>query len=208
MTKIDNQKGFTIVEILIYTAVLIVVIGSAYSILIANTKSYSSQENRVEMTQGLRAGMELMVTEIRMAGCDPDGAGGIGFVDNTDGNTDGNSVHFTMDADSDGSVADSEDISYYRKTTGGVQQLIRRTLDDVGEPVLAENITALSFSYRFADGDVGVPDETDGDSTNDLADIRAVEITLSGETAQTDPLSGGIKTRTQASWVLVRNAGL
>jgi type IV pilus assembly protein PilW len=209
MMKLQDEQGFTMVELLIYSALLVVVIGAAYSILITNTKSYSSQENRVEMTQGVRASMELLVTEIRMAGCDPTGAGGIGFLDGANDNydTDGNSVHFTMDTDSDGAIANSEDINYYRKTTGGVQQLIRRT-GAGGEPVMAENITNLSFSYRFSDDDVGVPDETDGDSTNDLDDIRSVQITLSGETGQADPLSGATKARTQTSWVLVRNAGL
>lgn len=206
--RVNNEKGFTLVELFIYMAIFIVVLGALYSILITNTKSYSSQENKVEMTQDLRAGMELMVTEIRMAGCDPTAVGGIGFLNNADDryNTDANSIHFTMDTDSDGTIANSEDINYYRKTSGGVQQIVRRM--GVSEPVVAENITGLTFSYRFADGDTGVPDETDADSTNDLNDIRSVQISITGETAKIDPVTGVKKTRTQTSWVVVRNAGL
>lgn len=209
MKRVNNEKGFTLVELFIYMAIFIVVLGSLYSILITNTKSYSSQENKVEMTQDLRAGMELMVTEIRMAGCDPTAVGGIGFLNNADDryDTDANSVHLTMDTDSDGTIANSEDINYYRKTSGGVQQIVRR-MGDGSEPVVAENITGLIFSYRFADGDTGVPDETDADSTNDLNDIRSVRIWIDGETAKTDPVTGVKKTRTQRSWVVVRNAGL
>jgi type IV pilus assembly protein PilW len=209
MKRVNNEKGFTLVELFIYMAIFIVVLGALYSILITNTKSYSSQENKVEMTQDLRAGLELMVTEIRMAGCDPTGVGGIGFVDDADDryNTDANSIHFTMDIDSDGAIANSEDINYYRNTSGGVQQIVRR-MGDGSEPLVAENITGLTLSYRFADGDTGMPDETDADNTNDLNDIRSVQITITGETAKIDPVTGVKKTRTQTSWVVVRNAGL
>lgn len=209
MKRLNNEKGFTLVELFIYMAIFIVVLGALYSILITNTKSYSSQENKVEMTQDLRAAIELMVTEIRMAGCDPTAVGGIGFLNNADDryDTDANSIHLTMDTDSDGTIANSEDINYYRKTSGGVQQIVRR-MGDGSEPVVAENITSLTFSYRFADADTGVPDETDADSTNDLNDIRSVQISITGETAKIDPVTGVKKTRTQTSWVVVRNAGL
>jgi|GEM_PF-2906241 len=214
----NNEKGFTMVELFIYMAIFIVVLGALYSILITNTKSYSSQENKVEMTQDLRAAMELMVTEIRMACCDPTEAGSIGFVDNADDryNTDANSIHYTTDSDASGTIANSEDINYYRKTSGGVQQILRRT-GDGSESIVAENITSLRFNYMYADGEKsqdpsppgpGDPDDTDADSTNDLNDIRSVQIRIDGETAKIDPVTGVKKTRTQTSWVAVRNAGL
>jgi type IV pilus assembly protein PilW len=204
-----NEQGFTFLELLIYMALLIVALTATYSIFITNTKSYSSQENKVEMTQDLRGAMELMVTEIRMACYDPTGAGDIGFLDNADDtyDTDANSIHFMMDSDGSGAIANAENINYYRKTSGGVQQLIRRD-GSGGEPVLGENITGVAFSYRFADGGTGAPDETDGDLTNDLDDVRAVQITITGETAKTDPITRAKKTRSQTSWVVVRNAGL
>ncbi len=207
--RVNDEQGFTFVELFIYMAVFIIVLGATYNVFITNAKSYSSQESKVEMTQDLRGAMELMVTEIRMACYDPSGAGGIGFVDDANDNydTDANSIHFTTDSDGNGAISNAEDINYYRKTSGGVQQIIRRD-GSGGEPVLAENITGLTFSYRFADGGTGVPDETDGDSTNDLDDIRAVEITMAGETAKTDPITGAKKTRSQTSWMVVRNAGL
>ena len=110
-----KESGFTIVELLIYMVMFVVVLGSMYSIMISNTRSYSSQENKVEMTQDLRAGMNLMVTEIRMAGCDPTDIDGVGFVDNADDryDTDANSIHFTEDIDADGAIANSENINYY-----------------------------------------------------------------------------------------------
>ena len=52
LKNMDNEKGFTIVELFVYLAILLVVIGALYSILTTNTRSYSSQENKVAMVQG------------------------------------------------------------------------------------------------------------------------------------------------------------
>ena len=208
----SRESGFTIVELLIYMVMFVIVLGSMYSIMISNTRSYSSQENRVEMTQDVRAAMNLMVREIRMAGCDPTGAGGIGFVNVADVDdyfdTDADSIHFTMDIDADGVIATTEDINYYLYTPAdGIQKIGRRTGGPSLQP-LAENITGLDFLYRFADGDTGIPDDTDGDDTNDLEDIRSVRISITGQTATQDAVTGGMITRTQTTWVQVRNAGL
>lgn len=207
-----KESGFTIVELLIYMAMFVVVLGAMYSIMISNTRSYSSQENRVEMTQDLRAAMNLMVREIRMAGCDPEDIDNVGFVNDADDNydTDASSIHFTMDADASGAIANSEDINYY---VNGSQQIVRRTGDGDVQPA-AENITALAFIYMYADGETsaadppGDPDDTDGDDTNDLEDIRRVQISIMGETAAVDAVTGAVATRTQTSWVVVRNAGV
>jgi type IV pilus assembly protein PilW len=205
-----KESGFTIVELLIYMVMFVVVLGAMYSIMISNTKSYSSQENRVEMTQDLRAAMNLMVREIRMAGCDPEDIDTVGFDNTADDNddTDADSISFTMDVDASGAIADSEDINYY---LNGSQQIVRRTGDGDVQPV-AENITDLTFTYMYADGDlstaVGDPDDTDADTSNDLADITRVQISIAGETATEDAVTGTEATRTQTSWVVVRNAGV
>lgn len=206
---ISKESGFTLVELFIYMAVFMAVLGALYNVFTTNTKSYSSQENKVEMVQDLRASMHLMVGDIRMAGLDPTGVGGIGFVDNADDkyDTDGNSIHFAMDFDGNGAIDNSEDINYFLKNSGGVQQIVRRT-GDGNEPVVAENITNLSFIYLFEDGGTGIPDESDGDTTNDFEDIRSVQIAITGETAQRDAVTGQKKTRSQTSWVVIRNAGI
>ena len=144
LKDIDREEGFTMVELLVYIAMLVVVLGAIYSVLTTNTRSYSSQESKVEMVQDLRASMELITTEIRMAGYDPTGAGSIGFVEDANVNydTDANSIRFTMDSDEDGVITtSSEDINYF---LDGSQQIIRR-MGDGTESVVAENITGLAF---------------------------------------------------------------
>lgn len=206
---ISKEDGFSLVELLIYMVMFIVVMGALYSVFIGNTKSYSSQENKVEMVQDLRAAMHLLVSDIRMAGLDPTDADGIGFVDDADDkyDTDGNSIHFTMDFDGNGAIDNSENINYFLKNSGGVQQIVRRT-GDGNEPVVAENITSLSFTYLFEDGDAGTPDESDGDTTNDFEDIKSVQIAITGETAEVDAVTRQKKTWSQTSWAVIRNAGI
>jgi type IV pilus assembly protein PilW len=188
----DPKAGFTITELLIYVALFGVVVSAMYSLFITNLESYSSQEDTMEMTQDLRAAMDIMVREVRMAGYDPTRAGGIGFLgdDHNDPNdpddrynSDGNSIHFTMDINGDGDTDDpsgdpnedpNEDITYYLYTSQGVQKLGRRTGPPPlpGPPLkrrratspLAENITDLTFTYTYADGQTsdvaGDPDNT------------------------------------------------
>lgn len=209
------EHGFTIVELLIYMVMFVVVLGAMYSLIISSTRSYSAQENRVEMTQDLRSGMDLMVREIRMAGCDPQDIDNVGFVNDADDNydTDADSIHFTMDADANGVIANTEDINYYLYTAvDGIQKVGRRTGGGSLQPV-SENTAALEFTYMYADGETsasdppGDPDDTDADTTNDLADITRVQISITGQAGDVDAVTGAIPTRTQTSWVVVRNAG-
>ncbi len=217
----DPDAGFTITELLVYVALFGVVVSAFYSLFITNLKSYSSQENTIEMTQDLRGAMDVMVREIRMAGYDPLGAGGIGFVDDTKDkyDTDRNSIHFTMDFNKDGNTdGRNEDINYYLYTPkGGTQNLGRRT----GPPghrataPLADNIADLTFTYTYADGqksdDVDPPrdpSDADGDDTNDYDDIRSIGISITAQAPEKDPMSGRLRPQTLTSRVRLRNAGL
>ena len=202
-----NEKGFTLVELLVYVSIMIVVLGALYSVLNTNTKSYSSQENRVQVTQDLRAALDLMATEIRMAGYDPGVIGVVTFQDDSNNNydTDGDSIRFTMDRDGDGSIANSEDINYY---LDGSSRILRREGGGT-EPVVAVDIINLAFSYTFFEGGAGNPNSTDTDTTNDHDDIELVQISLTCQPSDVDPVTGAVPpARTLATRVVVRNAGL
>ena len=230
MTKpknITSSEGFTVVEMLIYTIVFLIVMGGMYSLFITNSKSYTSQENKMTMNQDFRAAIDLMVREIRMAGYNPTNAVGIGFQTDADDrfNTDSNSLHFTMDIaggindgadnDGDGNVDEADEAGMSDGATDDANEIIRYYVYDSNklgrdtggagypQPVI-ENVTSLLFSYIFADGDQGVPG-FQGDGTDGLADIRTVIITLQAESPDTDPITRKKKTRTQIIRVNVRN---
>ena len=225
----NKKNGFTLIELLIAMTIGLIILGALSSTFIIQRKTYAIQEQTVEMVQTGRAALDMMTREIRMAGYDLTGAGGIGFVNNADDryDTDANSIHFTtdigdgIDNDGDGRVDEpdetvcdgdtndaNEDINYYLYTADGIQKIGRRTGGAGSPQPVAENITSLSFSYRFADGGTGIPDETDGDATNDLDDIRSVQLSITARTTKSAPDSSGYRTYTLTSFITPRNLGL
>lgn len=63
-----QQKGFTLVELLIAMALALVIIGSLSSSFIFQRKTYSVQEQITEMNQNARAAMDIMSRDIMMTG--------------------------------------------------------------------------------------------------------------------------------------------
>nr|MBC8362436.1 prepilin-type N-terminal cleavage/methylation domain-containing protein [Candidatus Desulfatibia profunda] len=202
-----TSSGFTLIELLVVIAIGGVLLTAIYELLNTNTKLYSSKENTMIMTQDLRAATDILIREIRMAGCNPTGAGGIGFQTNSDDryNTDANSIRFTMDTDGDGATTSSnEDINYYLYTSGGIQKLGRRTSGAGSPEPVAEYVTNLAFTYYNAAGAVLTPPL----SAADLGNIHAVDISITAETPKTDAITHVKKTHTMSTRVKIRNAGL
>ena len=102
MDKIDCKKGFTLVEVLIAMLVTLVMMAGGYSVFNTYQKQTTIQSFVSDAQQTLRAAMDFMVREIRMAGYDPDRDRNTGITDiKFDG--DGNStVTFTYAVDNDG----------------------------------------------------------------------------------------------------------
>lgn len=199
--KEHNEKGFSLIELLVAMVIAAIVMTSVYSVYSAQQRTYIVQEDVAAMHQNLRSAMYFMEREIRMAGCDPTGAAGAGIVTAT-----ANTIRFTEDfrGKDDGDPPDGdtgdpdEDISYFLADADGdgqVDDLVRDTggVEANIEKVIAENITSLSFSYLEADGVT---------TTAVLDDIRFVQITL---VARNDivTMSDSLQTR-----ILARNLGI
>ncbi len=74
-----NQKGLTLIEILIALAISAFVMAGIYSTFNSQYKSYMIQERIVAMQQNLRAGFYQLERNIRLAGFDPTGNAGAGI---------------------------------------------------------------------------------------------------------------------------------
>ena len=68
-----NNEGFTIIELLIAMALIGVIVGSMFSFSIAQRKYFAVQEEISEMVQNTRAAMEMISSELTMAGYSPSG---------------------------------------------------------------------------------------------------------------------------------------
>ena len=73
------NKGFTLTELLVATALSSMVMGGIYSSFYSQQKTFVAQEQTAAMQQNLRSAMYLMEREIRMAGYDPTGDAGAGI---------------------------------------------------------------------------------------------------------------------------------
>ena len=63
-----NKKGMTLVELLIALVVCSILMAAMFGSFINQQKSYAVQDQVIDMQQGLRAGIDRMTREIRMAG--------------------------------------------------------------------------------------------------------------------------------------------
>ena len=162
--KKDNLfscNGFTLIELLIAMAITGIVSVAIFTAFQSQQKSYITQEDTAAMQQNLRAGMDIMIREIRMSGYDRQNIGGLGILNvcprdidnNIDKTITGNgAMQISADFDNDGVLDGNETISFSIcdspiLTPDGNPDLGRNS--GGGRQMLAENIEALGFAYAY-----------------------------------------------------------
>ena len=222
----NSETGFTLIELLVAMTILGVVFAGIASLFAQTGRYNTSQEMMVEVAQNIRGAKNLMIDEIRSAGCNPLNKERISFeVDNDDDrfDTDANSIHFTRDVDNgdgdelyepDGDADDpNENIRYYRvdsaenvldagDNTPGT--LVRLTGSGAGirQPV-AENIVDLQFRY-FDEANTEIAPAT-MTKNSIVSQIRTVEVTLAGQVENISRVSPDNRIWTQQFRIRVRN---
>lgn len=176
--------GFTLIELMIALAISGIVMGSIYSAYLAQQRTYLAQEQVVEMQQNIRAAMDIMVRQIRMAGYDPSGAAAAGFT-----TAQVRQIGFTQDINGNGDTSDSGEMIDFGFSAAAVPSLGRRTGGSGGYQSIAENIQAIEFLYLDADGTVA----------RTLDDIRFVQVSILARASRPDPSFTNTMTYTPAS---------
>lgn len=195
-----RAAGFSLVELLIAMVVGLVVLGAIYSVFTIQNKTFINQEQIVEMQQNVRAAMDMMSREIRMAGYDPIGVNSDSDPSNNFSGVTVNASQLQIQADrlgaGDGAIdATSEENIIY--AFDAANKKITRNIG-AGAQSFAENINAFAFAYL--DGN--------GNPTAITANVRQIEITITGRTANPDPaytVNSGYRTYTLTSTVALRN---
>jgi type IV pilus assembly protein PilW len=156
---IARQRGFTLFELLVAMAVFSIVLGSMVAFFTMQIRSYTRDTATADIQQVVRAGIDFMSDNIRMAGLDPLQTGNFGIE--APGAA---AITFTADLDMNGQidVSNSERITY---ALNGKQ--VQQTVGAVTEP-LVDNVTNFTFTYRDENGVLSA----------DPAAIRTVQISM------------------------------
>jgi len=197
-SKEMNERGFTLVELMIAMLIMMLVMSAIYSTFQSQTRSWVAQQEIANMQQNLRAAMYYLERSIRMAGYDPRHSKGFGFVSNLPvpfdtygATTDGDDIAFTMDNDEDKQIdINSNELIAYRREPNNNELEILNVNDSRWETV-AKNISSVSFTYLDEDNNV----------TTNPANIRVVQITLTAQSSRASVTS----TRSITSRVRCRN---
>lgn len=207
-TSYKNCNGFTLVELMITVAISGIIITAIYSAYISQQRTYLAQEQVAEMQQNIRAAIDMMEREIRMAGYDVNGDAGAGIAEASVGRfgftqdiTDSSGAALEGDGRLDGpneaitfgfSIADDADQDGI--ADAGAAPLGRLDPNFTGgnfEPI-AENIQALVFYYTLKNGTMTTTPAT-------LADIRSVQVSILARTGRPDQNFTNNMTYTPAS---------
>lgn len=195
-----NNRGLTLVELMVALAVAAVVLTSVSTAFVSQQRTATSQDQVAEMQQNIRAGLNIMERDIRMAGYDPRHSVGAGMI-----TANATQLRFSLVADTDLDDNDNDgttdevnelatiDYSLYDAFADGDLDLGRQLLPAVVQPAV-ENIDAVEFFYTLADGT-----QTLAPTPAQLADIRAVQVSILARAGRPDPDFTNTATYTPAS---------
>ncbi len=187
-----DKKGFSLIEIMVAIAIMSILSIAMMKTYTGFTRVYTTQEVAAGAQQDLRAALNIMTQDIRMAGFDPTDSDNFGVEVATATN-----IRITSDTDIDGVVDQSnfERITYNLNAgTNQLQQILYQgTASESTQPVV-DNVTNLTFTYLAEDNNItAIP-----------ADIRTVIISM---TIQELAGRGGLVTRSLSTRVQCRNLG-
>jgi prepilin-type N-terminal cleavage/methylation domain-containing protein len=181
----SRQSGMTLVElmmaVLIFGMVLVVLNGVFFS----TNRLYGNTSVRAGQQMNSRAGLSVMVTELRTAGCDSAQVGIAPFV-----SADVQSAHIQSDYDNNRVITTaepSEDVTYSYDNN---QQAILRD-PGTGPQVIIRDVSAFQFTYFDANG---APMATPV-AAGQLSQIRSIGIALTTHTRR----GGDVTTNTLVS---------
>lgn len=177
--KLNRQTGFTLIEFLIASLILLVIASVVFKLLSEIQRAASYQAEVQSVLNNTRIAIQTVERYVRQAGNDPleIGLSGITIVNATEVQirSDRTGSSGAGKGDPDGDIDDPNEnitIRYNKKT---------RSLEIVphGGPaqIVANHISHLSMQYY----------NSEGEETTSGYEVRRIVITISGSTLQPDP---------------------
>jgi prepilin-type N-terminal cleavage/methylation domain-containing protein len=156
-----DESGFTLIELLLVIGVISILLGAIFSGFDNMGRFYTNENTKAGTQQSTRFGMETMIQDIQLAGLNPLGAAGAGFIVAT-----ATSVQIASDLNFDGDFSDPSENTTYALNGSRLEQT-----NHLGAETLVDNVSSLRFTYFDRNGDV-IPEPVN------IPDIRSVGISL------------------------------
>ena len=165
-------------ELLVSMSIGLVVLAALAKTFTVQSRQNTAEEQIAQMQQNARAALDLMVREIQMAKYNPAGSA---FTSTYGVTYSSSQLEIKADMDGNGSISTSsgsvEDIIYAHDSTN---LQITRKLGSGGAEIVADNITAFTFSYYDGNGAAV-------SSLANSGNIRKVTVSITARTARPDP---------------------
>lgn len=180
--RLDSDRGLTLVELLVTTAVLGVVLLVVTGIMLSSSRLESRTVRRATVQASSRQAVALMTTEIRQAGADPSNppVGIVGIV-----LADSHRVRVRADLNGDGAIQTtepSEDVVYAWDDTLGV---ITRD-PGTGPTAMMANVTDMRLTYFDSASQPITPLPL---SATNAARVTAIGLTITSEDRDSHPIT-------------------
>ena len=202
---IRNQKGFTVVELLVAMAMSLAILGAARAMYRIQAHTIKSQENQMEAEEYARVSLDVMAREIRNLGYFPK-LTPCATPANTKGivSASATSISFVYDADGNGDCAGTgESVTY---TYDSTNKDITRTAGGSTQTLTNGNVTAFQLVYYPRQTSVTAPAAySSGSIAGNLGNIQRIDISLTVQLKHTDTNVGGQHSVAMNSSINLRN---
>jgi len=195
--EMQDQKGFSLVELLISVTVLMLALSGLATLLIQNARINKSQRMTAQVQADARNTLSMVVQKLRSAGWDPTNAG-IATV-NLDPDTSDlvSEIEVFADLNEDGDTDDADEQILIRHL-GPTRQVVWRPTSDNTDP------------FIILSGDIS--NDADGDGTiepmfvPDATPPTRITVQITAQSPAPDPTSGQFIRYTVSSDVVLRKA--
>ena len=133
------------IEMLVSLVIASIIIAGAYRVFISQAESYAIQDRVAEAQNSVRAGMEIMAVDLRMAGYDKEGGGSSVTVTNPVSGS-SNSIRVEWERDND-TITSVEYLLSNRQLQRNIY--LNGVLTDSPQVVLDE-VSKLNFAYTMS----------------------------------------------------------
>jgi type IV pilus assembly protein PilW len=155
--------GFTVTELVLALAIMMMVMASIVSLLISLNRVYVAQNVIAGVQQVTRAGINIMTRNIRLAGLNPLKINRIGILEASV-----NKIRFQHDTNGSGTIEAGQDEDSAYLLNGNHQLIRQKDGNSRSNKSLVDHVSDLTFKYV----------DRNNEETSILDEIHTVEISL------------------------------